>query len=68
MKVGDLVRWTHPDFKDTGIIIELWDRSNIVEYTDGTHDSVHIIWSKNPENSGPHPAHNEYLELISERR
>ena len=56
MKVGDLVRWTHPDNLDVGIVIEL----------DG--DQASIVWQREPEYSGEYPIDNEHMELLSEDR
>ena len=63
MKVGDLVKWTHPQAKDTGIVIE------VPTDTTGWYDNeVSIYWFGKPEHSGFYPTDHELLELASESR
>ena len=56
MKIGDLVRWTHPESLDLGIIIEL----------DG--ERATIVWQNEPQCNGSYPTYNEHMELLSEGR
>ncbi len=63
MKVGDLVKWTHPHAKDTGIIID------IPTDTTGWHENeVLIHWFDNPQHSGLYPIDHELLEPLVESR
>jgi len=60
MKVGDLVKWTHPHAKDIGIILDI----------DGDKygDQAIIHWFGSPEHSGLYPIEHELLELLNESR
>ena len=61
MKVGDLVKWTHPLAKDTGIILSF--------VNDGFKDHHAIIhWFGKPECSGMYLVDHELLELLDEGR
>ncbi len=60
MKVGDLVRWMHPDSKDTGIVLEAPPTK--------FGNQVHIYWFDTPEYSGYYPINHELLEFLSESR
>ena len=55
MKVGDLVRWIHPVFQATGVVIRIWD-----------DDAATIFWSDGAV--GRHAITHHNLELISESR
>ena len=61
MKIGDLVRWTHPKDESVGIILEVISLPN--QYGDG---QVVIDWlpsSKNSKNHrGVYPARHQYME------
>ena len=56
MKVGDLVRWTHPSEPDVGIIMGI------------DHDEVEIMWSKHPGPWAYHFILDINLEVIHESR
>jgi hypothetical protein len=59
MKVGDLVKWTHPHSEDTGIILKM----------PKTFDGEAIIhWFGNPEHSGLYPIGHALLEPLDESR
>ena len=60
MKVGDLVKWTHPRALDIGIILEI----------DGDKygDQAVIQWFGKPDCSGLYPIDHELLEVLSEAR
>ena len=60
MKVGDLVKWTHPHAKDTGIILKTPE--------DRLRDDAVIHWFGNPQHSGFYPIDHELLELLDESR
>jgi len=60
MKIGDLVKWTHPDAKDTGIILEMDEGK--------WGDQAIIHWFGKPECSGLYPLDHELLELADEGR
>jgi len=60
MKVGDLVKWTHPQYPSLGIIIELIDLSC---------REANICWLDDEEDTdGIYPLNHKYLELVSEAR
>ena len=61
MKVGDLVRWTHPDSLGLGIIMPMPDGFDLP-------GGVYIAWIDEPRFNGPYPAVHKYLELINESR
>ena len=58
MKAGDLVKWTYPGHEDYGLVL------SICEW----NDKAHILWGKNPEQSGEYPIKHKWLELISESK
>ena len=60
MKVGDLVKWTHPKAPDIGIILQAGT----------TYDAcaAHIYWLGKPEHSGVYPMVHDLLEIFSESR
>ena len=61
MKVGDLVKWTHPHAQDTGIILSFCN--------DGFEDHHAVIhWFGKPEHSGLYPIDHELLEPLDESR
>jgi len=57
MKVGDLVKWTHPQYPSIGIIVELHPPKD-----------AHIYWSENDDTDGIYPLDHEHLEFLSEGR
>ena len=59
MKVGDLVKWTHPHAKDTGIILKMPETFG---------DDAVIHWFGKPEHSGFYPIDHELLEPLDESR
>jgi hypothetical protein len=63
MKVGDLVKWTHPHAKDTGIIIKI-----PTDTTGWYENEVIIHWFGNPHHSGLYPIDHELLEPLDEKR
>ena len=65
MKVGDLVKWTHPKALDYGLVLALGEDRRPEGYWDG---HILIEWHANPEHSGLYPADHELLELINESR
>ena len=56
MKVGDLVKWTHPSGPDVGIIM------------DCDTGGVFIMWSEDPAQEAYHPINLENLKVINESR
>lgn len=62
MKVGDLVKWTHPDAEDIGIIRALLP-SGI--FSDMDHALIH--WFKDPDCSGPYPMDHHLLEVVERK-
>ena len=52
MTVGDLVRWTHPDYPAVGIIIDIW------------RDEAHICWCEDDDTDGLYPLDHRYLEPV----
>jgi hypothetical protein len=67
VRVGDLVRWTHPDDEGVGLILEV-----ISQPTKLVTGEAVIMWSpskKQPEgHTGCYPARHHYMEVISESR
>ena len=63
MKVGDLVKWTHPESKDIGVVLRLPD-----DTTGWYCDQATIHWFGKPEHSGLYPVDHELLELLDESR
>jgi len=61
MKVGDLVKWTHPEAPDIGIIL----KAGTADYGCG---GAHIYWFSKPEHSGTYPMVHDLLEMLSESR
>ena len=59
MKVGDLVIWTHPLSKDTGIILKM---------PESYRGEAIIHWFGRPEHTGLYPIDHELLELLDESR
>ena len=74
MKIGDLVKWTHPDEPDVGIVVGTHEdpslRGDVEECFNlyWAEDQVHIEWSDKPEHSGIYPIDHKLLELIDEDR
>ena len=65
MKIGDLVKWSHPQAVDYGLVLEMGEDRLPKGYWDG---HVLIQWHRKPEHSGLYPAKHELLELVSESR
>ena len=63
MKVGDLVKWLHPEALDYGLVMEMGEDRNPEGYWNG-HILIH--WNGKPEHSGLYPADHQLLELVSE--
>ena len=66
MKVGDLVKWTHPQAVDFGLVLRLGEDSQ--EPWINRAGEVLISWMENPQHSGYYPADHELLEIASESR
>ena len=60
MKVGDLVRWTHPHSKDIGIILKMPEEIY--------RGQAIVHWFGKPEHSGLYPLDHELLEFVDESR
>tara|TARA_Y100000310_G_scaffold292033_1_gene320464 strand:- start:258 stop:434 length:177 start_codon:yes stop_codon:yes gene_type:complete len=56
MKVGDLVKWNHPEeyHQDLGIIVNIRSAS-----------LVHVLWQKNPEHSGEYDSHHTHFKILA---
>jgi len=52
MKVGDLVRWTHPDGLDMGLVIRIEGKWAAIQ------------WNREPQFGGMYPIKHRYLEII----
>ena len=61
MKVGDLVRWTHPHALDTGLILE-------VRGDTWMGAQAYIEWACVPDHSGLYPIEHEHLMLLESNR
>jgi len=57
MKVGDLVKWTHPQYPSIGIIVELFPPKD-----------AYVYWGENDDTDGIYPLDHEHLEFLSEGR
>lgn len=61
VKVGDLVKWMHPDAIDYGLVLDMlgdrWGR-----------DMAYIQWHVNPDQGGPYPINHDLLAVINESR
>jgi hypothetical protein len=66
VQVGDLVKWTHPQSIDFGIVLRMGE--DAPEPWINRTGEVLISWIANPEHSGFYPANHELLELASESR
>jgi len=55
MKVGDLVRWTHPQNLTIGIIVELYPPKD-----------AYIYWCEDDDTHGIYPLDHEHLEPVNE--
>jgi hypothetical protein len=66
MKVGDLVKWTHPQSIDFGLVLQLGEDTTEPWINRG--GEVLISWFGNPAHSGFYPASHELLELVNESR
>ena len=55
MKVGDLVKWTHPQYPSIGIIVELYPPKD-----------AHICWCEDDDTDGIYPLDHKYLEIANE--
>ena len=60
MKVGDLVKWTHPQAVDYGLVLKVADPTSFLT------GQVFIEWHAAPDHSGYYPSDHQLLELISE--
>jgi len=58
MKAGDLVKWTHPDAEDFGIVLKAPPTK--------FGDEAHIHWFGSPECSGYYSPHHELLEHLGQ--
>ena len=58
MKVGDLVKWAHPQAVDYGLVLEMGEDHLPRGYWDG---QVFIEWVGHPEHSGFYPVDHHYL-------
>jgi len=56
-QIGDLVKWTHPQYPSIGIIVELYPPKD-----------AHICWCENDDTDGIYPLDHEHLEFLSESR
>ena len=65
MKVGDLVRWVHPEALDYGLVLEMGEDRQPEGFWD---NQVLIEWSGMPAHSGFYPKDHHHLELVSEGR
>lgn len=65
MKVGDLVKWTHPEAEGFGIIIPL---EEVYRNSPTIHNRVSIHWFDTPEHNALYEWEHPYLELVSESR
>ena len=57
MKVGDLVKWTHPQYPSIGIIVKLYPPKD-----------AYVYWCEDDDSHGIYPLDHEYLEFLSEGR
>lgn len=58
MKVGDLVKWTHPQYPSLGIIAKLLHNGD-----------AYICWLDDEEDTdGIYPLNHKYMEIASEAR
>ena len=57
MKVGDLVKWTHPLYPSIGIIIKLHPPKD-----------AYIYWCEDDDTDGIYTLAHEHLEFLSEGR
>ena len=55
MKVGDLVRWTHPQHLSLGIIVELYPPKD-----------AYVYWCEDDDTHGIYPLDHEHLEPVNE--
>ena len=65
MKVGDLVKWCHPESLDYGLVIEMGEDRQPKGYFDG---QIVLEWHGKPEHSGLYPMDHELLELVNASR
>ena len=61
VKVGDLVKWMHPDAIDYGLVLEMLDDR-------WGSDTAYIQWHVNPDYSGGYPINHDLLAVINESR
>ena len=56
MKVGDLVKWDHPEecHRDLGIVVKI-----------RSVRAVHVQWQKKPEHSGEYDSQNIYFKILT---
>lgn len=55
MKVGDLVKWTHPQYPSIGIIAKLLHNGD-----------AYIYWIEDDDTDGIYPLDHKYLEIANE--
>ena len=55
MKVGDLVKWDHPEecHRQLGVIVKIRDER-----------AVHVRWQNNPEYSGEYDSRHAYFKIL----
>jgi len=63
MKVGDLVKWLHPESLDYGLVLAMGEDQKPEGDWPGP---VLIEWHRKPAHSGYYPADHELLEIVSE--
>ena len=57
MKVGDLVKWTHPQYPSIGVIVRLLPPKD-----------AYIYWCENDGTDGIYALDHEHLEFLGESR
>ena len=58
MKVGDLVKWTHPHARDVGVVLEIRPDTWM-------GCQAYVEWASEPRHSGLYPVDHELLVLIN---
>ena len=64
IKIGSLVKWTHPQAIDFGLVLKMGEDDPSPGFC--KHGKVLISWIGNPNHSGFYPVNHELLELVSE--
>ena len=56
MKVGDLVKWDHPEerHQQLGFIVKIREER-----------AVYVQWQNNPEYSGEYDSHHDYFKILA---